>query len=71
VKSVKPDQAEDVIVRNLIEALNGLQHDLDRIELWTAALHCFRHPAPTIICCRRAEARRADRDFPPQRFLPF
>jgi hypothetical protein len=43
---VKPEQAEDVIVRNLIEALNGLQHDLDRIELWTAALHCFRHPAP-------------------------
>jgi hypothetical protein len=46
VKSVKPEQAEDVIVRNLIEALNRLQHDLDRIELWTAALDCFRHPAP-------------------------
>jgi hypothetical protein len=46
VKSVKPEQAEDVIVRNLIEALNGLHRDLDRIELWTAALDCFHDPAP-------------------------
>jgi hypothetical protein len=43
---MKPEQAEDVIVRNLIEGLNRLHHDLDRIELWTAALHCFRLPAP-------------------------
>ena len=46
MQSVKPEQAEDVIVRNLIEALNGLHRDLDRIELWTAALDCFRDPAP-------------------------
>jgi hypothetical protein len=44
---MKPEQAEDVIVRNLIEELNRLQHDLDRIEMWTAALDCFRRPAPT------------------------
>jgi hypothetical protein len=43
---MKPEQAEDVIVRNLVEALDRLHHDLDRIELWTAALNCFRHPAP-------------------------
>jgi hypothetical protein len=43
---MKPEQAEDVIVRNLIETLDRLHNDLDRIELWTAALQCFRHPAP-------------------------
>jgi len=40
------DDASDTIVRNLIEALNRLQDDLDRVELWTAALICFREPAP-------------------------
>ena len=46
VQSVKLEQAEDVIIRNLIEALNGLHRDLDRIELWTAALDCLHDPAP-------------------------
>jgi hypothetical protein len=41
-----PEQAEDMIVRNLIEALDRLHDDLDRVELWTAALGCFQHPAP-------------------------
>lgn len=41
-----PEQAEDVIVRNLIEALNRLNGDLDRLELWSAALRCFQLPAP-------------------------
>jgi hypothetical protein len=41
-----PEQTEDMIVRNLIEALSRLHHDLDRVELWTAALRCFQHPAP-------------------------
>jgi hypothetical protein len=40
------EQAEDLIVRNLVEALDRLHDDLDRIELWTAALSCFQHPAP-------------------------
>ena len=40
------EQAEDVIVRNLVEALNRLHSDLDRIELWTAALASLQHPAP-------------------------
>ena len=41
-----PEQAEDMIVRNLIEALERLHEDLDRVELWTAALGCFQRPVP-------------------------
>ena len=40
-----PEPAEDLIVRNLIEALNRLHDDLDRMELWTAALGCFQSQA--------------------------
>jgi hypothetical protein len=40
------EQAEDLIVRNLIEALERLRKDLDRMELWTAALGSFQHPIP-------------------------
>jgi hypothetical protein len=40
------EYAENVIVRNLIEALNGLRDDLDRVELWTVLLTELRHPAP-------------------------
>jgi hypothetical protein len=40
------EPAEDMIVRNLIEALNRLHDDLDRVELWTAALGYFQSPAP-------------------------
>ena len=41
-----PEPAEDLIVRNLIEALERLHEDLDRVELWTAALDCFQRPVP-------------------------
>jgi hypothetical protein len=41
-----PEQAEDMIVRNLIEALNPLHDDLNRVELWTAALSSFQLAAP-------------------------
>jgi len=41
-----PEPAEDVIVRNLIESLERLRKDLDRMELWTAALGSFQHPVP-------------------------
>ena len=41
-----PEPAEDVIVRNLIEALERLQEDLDRVELWTSALGQFHSPVP-------------------------
>lgn len=41
-----PETAEDMVVRNLIEALNRIHADLEHIELWTAALACFREAAP-------------------------
>jgi hypothetical protein len=36
-----PEPAADAIVRNLIEALERLRGDLDRMELWAAALDVF------------------------------
>jgi hypothetical protein len=41
-----PEPAADAIVRNLIEALERLRNDLDRMELWAAALDRFQHPIP-------------------------
>jgi hypothetical protein len=41
-----PEPAEAMIIRNLIEALNRLHDDLDRVELWTAALGSFQHAVP-------------------------
>lgn len=40
------DKAESVVFRNLIEALNRLRDDLDRVELWTAALDSFQRDVP-------------------------
>ena len=41
-----PEHAADLIVRNLIEALNRLQDDLDRVELWTIVLSSLQQPPP-------------------------
>jgi hypothetical protein len=41
-----PEPAADAIVRNLIEALERLRNDLDRIELWASALERFQRPIP-------------------------
>lgn len=41
-----PEPAEEMIVHNLIEALERLHQDLDRVELLTAALECFQQPVP-------------------------
>jgi len=41
-----PEPAEDLIVRNLIEALQRVHEDLDRMELWAAALSSFQNPIP-------------------------
>ena len=41
-----PERAEDVIIRNLIEALDRLHDDAVRVELLTAALGSFRYPVP-------------------------
>jgi hypothetical protein len=40
------ERAEDIAVRNLLEALERLHQDLDRVELWTNALESFQSPAP-------------------------
>jgi hypothetical protein len=40
------EHAEATVVRNLMEALHRLHDDLDRVEVWTAALSQFQHPAP-------------------------
>jgi hypothetical protein len=41
-----PELAEDVIVRNLIEAIERLREDLDRMELWATTLGSFARPVP-------------------------
>jgi len=41
-----PELAEDMIVHNLIDALEHLREDLARVELWVAALGQFRAPVP-------------------------
>jgi hypothetical protein len=41
-----PENADDLIARNLIETVHRLHADLDRIEFWTAALAAFQAPVP-------------------------
>ena len=40
------EPAEDLIVHNLIDALERLRDDLNKVELWAAALGHFQHPVP-------------------------
>jgi hypothetical protein len=40
------EPAEDLIVRNLLTALEQLEEDLDRVELWSSALGQFHRPVP-------------------------
>jgi hypothetical protein len=40
------EPAEDMIVHNLIEALEHLREDLNRVELWAAALGQFQTAVP-------------------------
>ena len=40
------ENAEDRIVRNLLETVHRLDADLDRIEFWTAALAAFQVAIP-------------------------
>lgn len=44
--SAGADAAEQAIVCNLMQAITRLHDDLDRVELWTAALDCFLRPVP-------------------------
>ena len=65
-----PEPAEDQIVRNLAKAIERLHEDLDRVELWTAALNCFQLRFPiinraSVIFCRpgrSAGTRAPDRN---------
>jgi hypothetical protein len=41
-----PEPAEERIIENLIESLERLREDLDKVELWAAALGCFQAPVP-------------------------
>jgi len=41
-----PERAEELLVRNLIDALDRLHDDLDRVELWTVALSSFQRDVP-------------------------
>ena len=43
---MREQRDEEVVVANPIEVLVNLDNDLDRVEMWTAALSCFQHPAP-------------------------
>ena len=45
-RDVMREQRAEVVVPHLIEVLDNLDDDLDRIELWTAALSCFQQPPP-------------------------
>jgi hypothetical protein len=40
------ERQKKAVVPQPIEVLDDLDDDLDRVELWTAALSCFQHPAP-------------------------
>lgn len=40
------EPAHDMIVHNLIEAIEQLRQDLDRVEMWAAALGYFQCPVP-------------------------
>lgn len=41
-----PAPAEERIIENLIESLERLREDLNKVELWAAALGCFQAPVP-------------------------
>jgi hypothetical protein len=45
-RNVMAEQGEGVVVSTQTEVLNNVDDDLDRIELWTAALSSFQHPPP-------------------------
>ena len=40
------EPAKDAIVTHLVESIERLHQDLDKVELWLGALGCFRMPVP-------------------------
>jgi hypothetical protein len=63
---MKPEPAEVMIVRNLTEALARLHDDLDRVELWAAALGYFQRAVPDYQAADRYLLRTSPR-LEPQR----
>jgi hypothetical protein len=61
-----PGHVEDAIVQNLIEALEQLRKDLDKVELWTAALRCFQAPVPSYEPADRYVLPASPRREPPR-----
>jgi hypothetical protein len=69
-----PEPAEEVIVHNLIDALERLREELDRVELWAGALGYFQDPVPDyqpgneyILPARSMSAQHAQFTSTPQR----
>ena len=60
--NVMAEPAEDTIIHNLIDALEQLRIDLNKVELWAAALGCFQDPPP--------EYQPSDQHLLPARELP-
>lgn len=60
-----PEPAEQMIVHNLIEALEQLRRDLDRVELWAAALGYFQVPPPDYEPGERYLLPPSPQDTPP------
>ncbi len=54
--------AQDLIARHLVEALKDLHRNLDRVELWAAALSYFQSPVP--------DYRPSDQNLLPTREQP-
>jgi len=61
-----PEPADDVIMRNLIEALERLREDLDRMELWAEVLGSFQHRIPDYEPGDRHLLKPAAKRPPPQ-----
>jgi hypothetical protein len=60
VANVMAEQGEGVVVPTQTEVLDNVDDDLDRIELWTAALGSFQLPASSsCVPTQHREGRRA------------
>jgi hypothetical protein len=40
------EAAKNVIFRRLMQSIDRLHQDLDKVELWLGALDCFQMPVP-------------------------
>jgi hypothetical protein len=61
--------AEETIVQNLIDALEQLHENLDKVELWAAALGTFQKPVPEYQPSNQHLLPRSSQRQPPRRPL--